>query len=501
MMRRRFFRPPMAWAKPLLLLAAPQFLACSSSDQDSPTYPLDKLMDPVTCKKCHEDHYNEWAGSMHAYASKDPVFRAMNARGQRETHNDLGEFCVNCHAPLAVQQKATTDGTNIADVDDKYQGVTCYFCHQVTGVHGKNNNALDLANDATMRGRYDNPTQNEAHHGAYSPLHDSDDPSSAKLCGSCHDIAVPAHFSGAPKDVELERTYIEWQSSIFATGKGVRTCGNCHFDEIAPLGGTTIANYPGVGNRPARHDHSFPGVDVALTDFPNKDDQLSKVRDTLATSLRVQVCFGPLGDLRVVLENVGVAHNVPSGASQDRRLWVEIHAYDNKPGDPDHETFTRGVVPAGTAVTDLLQTEPDLMLYRDQPLDKEGNPAHMFWDIASIKPQPDGTIGVAVTNVQTDPRYHNNFDVRTGSYSTQKIPYGTTRATVTLHMQPMGLDVLDDLVQTGDLDAAIRDAMPTHDFLPNAGVAATVEWTAEAARLAKPGNNGYSCLETAAPPP
>ena len=31
------------------------------------------------------------------------VFLAMNERGQRETGGQLGPFCVNCHAPLAVR--------------------------------------------------------------------------------------------------------------------------------------------------------------------------------------------------------------------------------------------------------------------------------------------------------------------------------------------------------------------------------------------------------------
>jgi len=39
----------------------------------------------------------------------------------------------------------------------------------------------------------------------------------------------------------------------------------------------------------------------------------------------------------------------------------------------------------------------------------------------------------------------------------------------------MGLEVLDDLVDSGDLDPAIRDEMPT--FTPNLSV---VEWTLEA---------------------
>ena len=38
-------------------------------------------------------HYDAWQRSMHAYAADDPVFIAMNQRGQRLTAGRLGKFC------------------------------------------------------------------------------------------------------------------------------------------------------------------------------------------------------------------------------------------------------------------------------------------------------------------------------------------------------------------------------------------------------------------------
>src|SRR5512146_228195 len=63
------------------------------------TLPRKELLDPQTCGRCHQDHYREWAASMHAFASTDPLFVAMNQRGQEEAH--IGNFCVKCHAPMA----------------------------------------------------------------------------------------------------------------------------------------------------------------------------------------------------------------------------------------------------------------------------------------------------------------------------------------------------------------------------------------------------------------
>src|SRR5690348_16748338 len=100
-----------------LLLGACTLLACKADAPPAqPTLTREQLMDPETCKDCHPKHYEEWRSSMHAYASKDPVFRAMNEQGQDETDGDLGPFCVKCHAPMAVKEGETVDGKNLDDV-------------------------------------------------------------------------------------------------------------------------------------------------------------------------------------------------------------------------------------------------------------------------------------------------------------------------------------------------------------------------------------------------
>ena len=93
----------------------PQEDAGAQNDAGSkmPALSREELLNPETCKSCHPKHYREWASSMHAYAAKDPVFLAMNQRGQRETKGKLGDFCVNCHAPMAVREGKTKDGLNL----------------------------------------------------------------------------------------------------------------------------------------------------------------------------------------------------------------------------------------------------------------------------------------------------------------------------------------------------------------------------------------------------
>src|SRR5690348_14714558 len=109
----------------LALLSAWSLLAlgaCKSSagePQAVATAP-EELQNPETCASCHPQHYREWASSMHAYAADDPLFLAMNRRGQREAA--IGPFCVNCHAPIAVRSGATTDGLNLEELPRRLKG-------------------------------------------------------------------------------------------------------------------------------------------------------------------------------------------------------------------------------------------------------------------------------------------------------------------------------------------------------------------------------------------
>ena len=137
----------------VLALSVVFFTSCTTSDQDSQNLlTREQLLDPQTCQSCHPSHYKEWSGSMHAYAADDPVFLAMNRRGQEETDGELGDFCVQCHAPMALREGATFDGLNLPDVPQSLKGVTCYFCHSVDGVQGTHNNPLTLADDEVLRG-------------------------------------------------------------------------------------------------------------------------------------------------------------------------------------------------------------------------------------------------------------------------------------------------------------------------------------------------------------
>jgi hypothetical protein len=59
---------------------------------------------------------------MHAYASFDPLFLAMNRRAQEETGGQLGAFGVRCRAPLATELGLAGDGGGLEWRPESVQG-------------------------------------------------------------------------------------------------------------------------------------------------------------------------------------------------------------------------------------------------------------------------------------------------------------------------------------------------------------------------------------------
>ena len=429
--------------------------ACKSDAEETPSATREELIDPVTCAGCHPDHFREWSGSMHAYAGEDPLFAALNKRMQRETNGALGDFCVKCHAPVALHEGTTKDGLNLADLQPKYRGVTCFFCHTVDAVGDPFNNGLHPADEPVMRASISAPVANKVHRSTASQIHDGTNLDSAKMCGSCHDIKTNA---GA----HIERTYAEWQQSLFATQLG-QTCNTCHMK--APDKKPIATGGP---DRPA-HKHSFVAIDRAISPFVNEAAQKRDVQDFLDDSIQASLCIAKLGQFvtfRVVLDNVFAGHSFPSGAAADRRFWVELVA--TKGGQPIYKT---GVVEDGKAVKEGPD-DPDLWLLRDRLFDPNAKETHLF-GLASC--YESHTLPFPVTKDPQDPRFYQRNIFRDFPSDGKPVALPDT-VTLRLRMMPMGLEIVDDLIASGDLDPSVRSKIevmqvgPTITWTPNSGV-------------------------------
>ena len=219
--------------------------------------------------------------------------------------------------------------------------MTCFFCHTVSAVARTHDQGATLASDDVLRGPISDPSHGASHASAYSALLDLNDVASSAMCGSCHDVQ-----NGHGADVET--TFAEWQATVYAQPNTSvsETCGACHMESSLGVAATT-------SGAPQRriHDHSMAAFDVALTSFPQSDAQRTLVQQTLDASIIAKLCVTPPSgapNVALTLDNAFVGHQFPSGAAQDRRVWVELHAFAS-----GTEVFASGVVPSGESPTDL----------------------------------------------------------------------------------------------------------------------------------------------------
>lgn len=424
--------------------------SCGDADADVPLLDAAALSDPESCRGCHARAVAEWEGSMHAYATDDPVFVAMNRRMRREAPSLPADTCTRCHAPAATRAGLLPSGGELSGLAKKDKGVTCIFCHTVDAVEGSHSAAVRTATDGVLRGGIRDPERGAPHRAAYSELHDRERLGSSATCGACHDVVTP-------KGDHIERTYAEWQASVYAKdGPSALSCGKCHMEgKDRPA-----ADTPGAKVRKV-HDHTMPGVDVALTPFPHDDEHRQKVRAALEAVVLSKLCVRPSAsgvDVEVTLDNAFAGHEFPSGATHDRRAWVELEATDGPT-----TLLASGKIDATTSVVASAASDKNLFFFGDTLADENGKEVLFLWEAASHR---GVKLPYAVTNDPKDPRFVHSL---TKVYAVPGLP---TSIAMKLFVRPIDVDVLGALVRSGDLDPGVAAKVPTFEI-----ASATRRWT------------------------
>jgi len=238
----------------------------------------------VTCAKCHEQIFDEWASSSHAYASISPMFHVFEDRINKLSQGTIGYFCMRCHAPVATtmglrRDQAIWDGPRVFR-----EGVTCVACHRVKTPYGKTNGERHMTPgglEEPIVGGSDGKGVHQAAEKYADWLKTKTDPHSKKpgqlihrrsiqfeelskstYCVSCHQVAVEP-------GIKLEVVWDQYRASP-AYREGV-TCQACHMGAIPGVdsgytyGPAAVVDGKVVNPERKHSNHMFygPGYSIA----------------------------------------------------------------------------------------------------------------------------------------------------------------------------------------------------------------------------------------------
>ena len=196
------------------------------------------------CAVCHQQIYDEWASSSHAYASVSPMFHRFEDTINKLTQGTIGYFCMRCHAPVATtmglrRDQAIWDGPKVFR-----EGVTCVACHRVKTPYVKTNGerriepgdiyqpvygsadgkGVELANKYAdyykTKASPDSKTPGQAIHRRSIQFEEL---SKSTFCASCHQVAVQP-------GIKLEVVWDQYRASP-AYKQGI-TCQECHMGKV-----------------------------------------------------------------------------------------------------------------------------------------------------------------------------------------------------------------------------------------------------------------------------
>ncbi|MHB1476015.1 MAG: multiheme c-type cytochrome [Coriobacteriia bacterium] len=267
----------------------------------------------VTACGCHVDLTEQWKPSMHAQALTDPIYLYKVAQADEATNGAVTPFCLTCHTPIGVMAGEVSGLDHSGASEVAAEGVTCAFCHHVTGTNDPIGNGSQTVSEEDIRlAQLKDPQA--PHAAAYSQFHET-----AEFCGSCHNVNHPSN------GVHLEATYTEWKNGPYPA-EGI-VCQDCH---MTPGPGVTKPNPGKAASTGPDREHiytmTFAGGNVALGDAVLAEERL-KAAAQLDLELPEIVESGEVA-LKTTITNIGAGHYLPTGLTEVRQMWLEVTASD-----------------------------------------------------------------------------------------------------------------------------------------------------------------------------
>ena len=331
------------------------------------------LMQDDYCGRCHEDQHQQWAVSVHRFASfNNPAyaFSVNNTREkvfERDGNVHAARFCAGCHDPVPLFTGTFDDMTiDFENHPFGVAGITCLGCHaiqEVGSVRGNadyvigevesypftfsHNSALQWLNELLIKS---NPDMHKA--SMLKPFHQT-----AEFCSTCHKVHLPEelnHYKWLRGQNHYDSYLLSGFSghgigSFYYPQKAIDNCNECHMplehsDDFA------AKPHPETGER-VIHNHQFPTANTAIPFMLDMPQSVIKAhQEFIKDALRVDIFGIREGDdidteliapirpnvpslvpgkryvIDVVVRNLSTGHIFTQGTSDSNEVWLDVEA-------------------------------------------------------------------------------------------------------------------------------------------------------------------------------
>ena len=235
------------------------------------------------CAACHQQIYNEWRSSNHAYASISPVFHKFEQKINDLAQGTVSYFCMRCHASVGTSMNEPRYMPLWQKTEVSREGVTCITCHRVNEQYTKVNGERRILQGDIFEPMYGSRSGKGVQEAVSNPdvYHiktSADQPgpginihrkgikfdpiTTSEFCVSCHQVAVHP-------GIKLEVVWDQYRSSPSLV-KGT-VCQDCHMGKEPGVargyatGAAAVINGLAVnpGHKHANHAFYGPGYPIA----------------------------------------------------------------------------------------------------------------------------------------------------------------------------------------------------------------------------------------------
>jgi Flp pilus assembly protein TadD len=255
------------------------------------------FMESDSCKRCHQDIYNQWFSSMHHFSSFNNQWYRKSIEYMQDTIGTKpSKWCGGCHDPAVLYSGLMdTPIKQIVHRPEAQAGLGCMMCHSI--VHVKSTmgqgdfnleypklHELAATENPLLRWAHDflvnlNP---EPHRRVFlKPFMRTQ---TAEFCSSCHKVHLDVPVNHY-RWIRGFNEYDNWQASG-ASGQGARSfyypakplqCADCHM----PL--TRSGDQGNING--FVHSHRFPGANTAVPTANEDAAQLKLTEDFLKNKI------------------------------------------------------------------------------------------------------------------------------------------------------------------------------------------------------------------------